>query len=74
MLRLILWWIPRLVIVAFMINLPILQDLDPATTALVVLAFDGILAAFFLLLYALRKRIGMKDFRQNYDTYEDEVA
>jgi EamA domain-containing membrane protein RarD len=74
MLRLILWWMPRLVIVAFMINLPILQDLDPATTALVVLAFDGILAAFFLLLYALRKRIGMKDVRQNYDTYEDEVA
>ena len=74
LLRLILWWLPRLVIVAFMINLPILQDLDPATTALVVLAIDGVLAAFFLLLYTLRKQIGLNDVQQDYDTYEDDIA
>jgi hypothetical protein len=45
-LRLIVWWTPRIIIVAFMINLPILQDLDPATTALAVLAIDGVLALF----------------------------
>ncbi len=60
LLRLMVWWIPRLVIVAFMINLPILQDLDPATTALAVLVIDGVLAAFFLWLHMSRKQIRMK--------------
>ena len=50
-LRLILWWFPRLVIFAFVFNPPFLQDLDPATTALTVLAIDGALAGFFLWLY-----------------------
>jgi hypothetical protein len=74
LLRLIIFWFPRLVIVAFMINLPILQDLDPVTTALVVLAIDGVLTAFFLWLYTSREQIGMKDVQQDYDTYEDEIA
>ena len=65
LLRLIVFWIPRIVIVAFMINLAILQDLDPATTALAVLVIDGVLAAFFLLLYTSRKQIGMKDIQQD---------
>ena len=56
LLRLILWWFPRLVIFAFVCNPPILQDLEPATTALVVLAIDGVLAAFFLWLYTSRGR------------------
>jgi hypothetical protein len=73
-LRLIVFWVPRIVIVAFMIDLAILQELDPATTAFTVLVIDGVLAAFFLLLYTLREQIGVKDVQQNYDTYEDEVA
>lgn len=56
-LRLILWWFPRLVIFAFVFNPPILQDLDPATTALAVLAIDGALAAFFLILHTSRQRL-----------------
>lgn len=56
-LRLILWWFPRLVIFAFAFDLAILQDLDPATTALAVLAIDGVLAAFFLWLYTSREQI-----------------
>ncbi len=74
LLRLMVFWIPRLVIIAFVINPPILQDLDPATTALVVLAIDGVLAAFFVWLYTSREQIGMKDVQQDYDTYEDEIA
>ena len=74
LLRLIVFWIPRIVIVAFMINLAILQDLDPATTALAVLVIDGVLAAFFWWLYTLRKPMGMKDVQQDYDTYKDEIA
>ena len=45
-LRLIIWWFPRLIIFAFVINPPLLQELDPATTALTVLAIDMVLAAF----------------------------
>ncbi len=56
LLRLMVWWLPRLVIVAFMINLPILQELDPATIALAVLVIDGVLAAFFLWLHRSRKQ------------------
>jgi hypothetical protein len=67
-LRLIVWWTPRLVIVAFMFNLPFLQDLDPATTALVVFAIDCVLAAFFLWLHMSRKQIGMREVQQDYDT------
>jgi hypothetical protein len=54
-LRLILWWFPRLVIFAFAFNLPILQQLDPAKTALAVLAIDGVLVAFFLWLRTTRE-------------------
>ena len=61
LLRLMIWWFPRLIIIAFVINPPFLQDLDPATTALAVLAIDGVLAAFFLLLHTLREQIGKKD-------------
>ena len=50
-LRLILWWFPRLVIFAFVFNPPFLRNLDPATTALVVLVIDGALALFFLWLH-----------------------
>lgn len=57
LLRLILWWFPRLVIFAFVFNPPILQGLDPATTALAMLAIDGVLAAFFLWLHASREKI-----------------
>jgi hypothetical protein len=39
---------------AFVANPPVLRDLDPTTTALTVLAIDGVLAAFFLWLQ--RKR------------------
>ena len=56
-LRLILWWFPRIVIFAFVFNPPILQDLDPATTALAVLAIDGILASFFLFLHTSREQL-----------------
>ena len=56
-LRLILWWFPRLVIFAFVFNPPILQDLDPATTALAVLAIDSILASFFLFLHTSREHL-----------------
>ena len=55
-LRLVLWWLPRLVIFAFVFNPPILQDLDPATTALVVLAVDAALALFFLWLHNRQRR------------------
>ena len=61
LLRLTVWWFPRLVIVAFMLNLPIVRDLDPATTAFVVLAIDVVLAAFFAWLHTLRKQIQMKE-------------
>ena len=61
LLRLIVWWMPRIVIVAFMLDLPIVRDLDPATTALVVLAIDGVLAAFFAWLHALRKQMRLKE-------------
>jgi len=59
--RLVVWWFPRFIIVAFMLNIPIVRDLDPATTALVVLAIDGVLAAFFVWLHTLRKQTGMKE-------------
>ena len=54
-LRLILWWFPRLVIVAFALNLPGLGDLDRAVTALVVLAVDAVLAALLWWLRARRR-------------------
>jgi hypothetical protein len=60
LLRLIVWWTPRVVIVIFMLNLPVVRDLDPATTALVVLAIDGVLTAFFMWLHTIRKRRGMR--------------
>jgi hypothetical protein len=59
LLRLMMWWFPRIVIVAFVINPPILQGLDPANTALTVLAIDGVLAAFCLGLYAAREQMAM---------------
>ena len=59
LLRLIIWWFPRIIIIVFVINPPILQDLDPATTALTVLAIDGVLAAFCLGLYAAREQLWM---------------
>jgi hypothetical protein len=58
--RLVVWWFPRFIIVAFMLNIPIVRDLDRATTVLVVLAIDIILTAFFLGLHNFRKQIGMK--------------
>lgn len=54
-LRLVLWWFPRVVIMAFVIAPPFLQDLDPAKTALAVLAINGVLATFFVGLYALQR-------------------
>ena len=55
-LRLILWWFPRFVIFAFVFNPPFLRDLDPATTALVVLVIDGALALFFWWLHSRGRR------------------
>ncbi len=60
MLRLLLWWLPRLAIFAFVFNPPVLQDLDPAKTALAVLVVDGILAAFFLWLRSSQEQRGTK--------------
>ena len=60
LLRLMIWWFPRIIIIAFVINPPILQDLDPATSALAVLAIDGVLAAFCLGLYTAREQMRMK--------------
>jgi hypothetical protein len=57
LLRLILWWFPRLVIFAFVFSPPVLQDLDPAITALAVLTIEGVLAVFFLWLHASRDRM-----------------
>lgn len=57
-LRLVIWWFPRLVIITFVINPPFLQDLNPATTALTLLAVDGVLAAFCLGLYATWEQMG----------------
>ena len=57
LLRLVIWWFPRSIIVAFVVNPPLLQDLDPATTALVVLAVDVVLAAFCLGLYTTREQM-----------------
>jgi hypothetical protein len=54
LLRLILWWLPRVVIFAFVFNPPLLQNLDPTVTALAVLGIDGLLVAFFLWLYKAR--------------------
>ena len=59
LLRLMIWWFPRIIIIAFVINPPILQDLDPVATALTVLAIDGVLAAFCLGLYAAREQLWM---------------
>ena len=56
-LRLVLWWLPRVAIIAFAIGLPFLQDLDPLTTALVVLAIDGLLVVLFLWLHRSWERI-----------------
>ena len=42
------------------INPPVLQGLDPATTALAVLAIDGLLAAFCLGLYTAREQMRME--------------
>jgi hypothetical protein len=53
----ILWWFPRLGIVAFAIYPPVLQGLDPAITALAVLAIDGVLVACSLWLYSSREWI-----------------
>ncbi|HET6447389.1 MAG TPA: hypothetical protein VFI27_22735 [candidate division Zixibacteria bacterium] len=61
LLRLVVWWFPRVIIVAFMFNLPIMRDLVPATTALVVLAIDGVIAAFFMWLRSSRKQIRMEE-------------
>lgn len=57
LLRLMIWWFPRLVIIAFVINPLILQDLDPVKTALTVLAIDAVLAAFCLGLYTAREQM-----------------
>jgi len=59
LLRLMIWWFPRLIIIAFVSNPPILQGLAPATTALTVLAIDGVLAAFCLGLYTTREQMRM---------------
>lgn len=59
-LRLIVWWFPRVIIVAFMFNLPIVRGLDPVTTALVVLAIDGVILAIDLMLYFSRKQAGIQ--------------
>jgi hypothetical protein len=59
LLRLVIFWFPRIVIIAFVINPPFLQELDPATTVLTVLAIDGVLAAFCLGLYAAREQLWM---------------
>ena len=56
LLRLAIWWFPRLVMFAFVANPPVLRDLDPAMTALTVLAIDGLLAAFFLWLHTSRRQ------------------
>jgi hypothetical protein len=60
LLRLVIWWFPRVVIIAFVINPPFLQDFDPAATALAVLAIDGVIAAFCLGLFAAREQMVMK--------------
>jgi hypothetical protein len=57
LLRLVIWWFPRIIIIAFAINPPFLQDLDLAITALAVLAIDGVFAAFCLGLYAAREQM-----------------
>jgi hypothetical protein len=59
LLRLVIWWFPRAVIIMFVINPPALQELDPTTTALTVLAIDVVLAAFCLGLYAAREQLWM---------------
>jgi hypothetical protein len=58
LLRLVIFWFPRLVIIAFVINPSFLGDLDPAITALTVLAIDAVLAAFCLGLYTAREQMG----------------
>ena len=55
--RLVIWWFPRVVIIAFVVNPPILQDLDLAATALTVLAIDCVLAAMCLGLYTAREQL-----------------
>jgi hypothetical protein len=63
-LRLVLWWFPRLVIFFFAFNPPILHGLDPTATALAVLVIDGALAAFFLLLFLVKRKkqpVGRRD-------------
>ena len=57
LLRLVIWWFPRIVIIAFVINPPILQGLDHAATALTVLAIDCVLAAMCLGLYTAREQL-----------------
>jgi hypothetical protein len=57
LLRLVIWWFPRIVIILFAIYPPFLQELDPAATALALLAIDGVLAAFCLGLYSAREQI-----------------
>jgi hypothetical protein len=63
LLRLVIWWFPRVVIIAFVVNPPILQDLDRATTALTVLAIDCVLAALCLGLYSAREQLWMNGNR-----------
>jgi hypothetical protein len=65
LLRLALWWFPRVVIFAFVFNPPFLRNLDPVTTALTVLAVDAALAAFFLWLHRSRKRRGTRAPQQD---------
>jgi hypothetical protein len=61
LLRLMIWWFPRIIIITFVINPPILQELDPTATALTVLAIDGVLAAFCLGLYTAREQLWMNE-------------
>ena len=56
LLRLVIWWFPRVVIFAFVFDPPFLRNLDPASTALTVLAIDALLVAFCLGLYAVREQ------------------
>ena len=63
LLRLVIWWFPRVVIIAFVINPPILRDLESAATALTVLAIDGVLAAYCAGLYAAREQLLMNGAR-----------
>lgn len=60
-LRLLLWWFPRVIMMAFVIDPPFLQGLDPTWTALAVLVIDAGLAAILVGLYTVQGHTGMAE-------------